>query len=186
MGRHVDLDDDELLTQTREDPDAFGAFYDRHFQSVLGYMRRQGLPMDEAVDLTAEVFAAALHASDRYRPGGPPATAWLFGIARNKLGRTRRRGAVERSARRKLGIEPVSFSDEALDRVEERLDAAQRIHVDELDRLPPAERSAVQARVLNGRAYGAIAADEGTTPAAIRQRVQRGLTKLAQQEGDGT
>jgi len=73
----------------------------------------------------------------------------------------------------------VSFSDEALDRVEEQVDASQRIGVDQLDALPPTERSAVQARIIDGRDYAGIAAEERATPAAIRQCVQRGLTKLA-------
>jgi len=125
------------------------------------------------------VFAAALLASRRYRPGEAPARAWLLGIARNKLAHGRRRAATERAARRKLGMPPLTYSDEALEWVEELLDAEQRLYTNGTAALPRAEREAVVARVIEERDYDEIAAASGATPAAIRQRVSRGLAKLA-------
>ena len=95
MGDYSRLSDDELLARTPSDREAFGELYDRHVRAVLGELRRRGLATEEALDLTAEVFAAALLASRRYRPGEAPARAWLLGIARNKLAhRCRRRWAT--------------------------------------------------------------------------------------------
>lgn len=59
------LSDDELLRPTSDDREPFGEFYGRHVRAVLGERRRRGLATDEALDLTAEVFA--LVASRRYR-----------------------------------------------------------------------------------------------------------------------
>jgi RNA polymerase sigma-70 factor (ECF subfamily) len=70
--------DDELLLATRRDPEAFGVFYERHATHVLRFLGRATGDTELALDLTAEVFAAALAGSSRYRPGGPPAAAWLF------------------------------------------------------------------------------------------------------------
>ena len=126
MGDFARLPDDELLALTAKQPEAFGEFYARHVRAVLGFARHEGLRTDEALDLTAEVFAAALLASRRYRPGEAPARAWLLGIARNKLAHGRRRAATETSARRKLGMARLTYSDEALERVEELLDAEVR------------------------------------------------------------
>jgi RNA polymerase sigma factor (sigma-70 family) len=173
------LSDDELLRRTAEDREAFGAFYDRHVRAVLIELRRRGLSADEALDLTAEVFAAALVASRRYRPGEAPAHAWLLGIARNKLAHRRRRAAVETAARRKLGMARLTYSDDALERVDELLDAERSVYVNGTAHLPPAEREAVVARVIEERDYDEIAAASDATPAAIRQRVSRGLAKLA-------
>ena len=44
-----------------------------------------------AADLTAETFAAALVARARFDPGRGSASAWLYGIALNKLARVERR-----------------------------------------------------------------------------------------------
>ena len=125
------------------------------------------------------MFAAALLASRRYRPGEAPARAWLFGIARNKLAHRHRRAAGENSARRKLGMRRLTYSDEALERVEELLDAESERYTDGTAALPPAEREAVVGRVIDERDYDEIAAASGSTPAAVRKRVSRGLAKLA-------
>ena len=179
VGDYARLSDDELLLRTREDREAFGAFYDRHVRAVLLELRRRGLPPDEALDLTAEVFATALVASRRYRPGEAPARAWLLGIARNKLAHRHRRSATETAARRKLGMARLTYSDEALERGDEMIDAEPSMYTNGTASLPPAEREAVVARVIEERGYHEIAAASGATPAAIRQRVSRGLAKLA-------
>jgi RNA polymerase sigma factor (sigma-70 family) len=172
------LDDDELLRLSREQPDAFGAFYERHVQAVLAHVRRRGLGMEEALDLTGEIFAAALMASPRYRAGEAPASAWLFGIARNKLAKHRRARATEDAARRKLGMSRLTFSDDALERVEDLLDAAPSVYSNGIEDLPPAEREAVLARIVEERDYDEIAEATGAKPAAVRQRVSRGLARL--------
>ena len=87
MADFAQLPDDELLALTARQPEAFGELYERHVRAVLAFVRHEGLRTDEALDLTAEVFAAALMASRRYRPGEAPARAWLLGItASNRAG----------------------------------------------------------------------------------------------------
>jgi hypothetical protein len=84
-GPIADLPDEELLALTPGEPEAFGAFYERHVRLVMGYLVRATGDTERALDLTAEVFAAALAGAGRFKPVGPPAGAWLIGIARNKL-----------------------------------------------------------------------------------------------------
>jgi RNA polymerase sigma-70 factor (ECF subfamily) len=174
------LTDDELLRLTSADPEAFGEFYSRHVRAVLRELRHRGLRTEEALDLTAEIFATALIASRRYRPGEARARAWLLGIARNKLAHRHRRAAGETRARRKLGMGRLTYSDEALERVDELLEADAAVYTNGAAALPPAERDAVVARVIEERDYDEIAAASGATAAAIRKRVSRGLAKLAQ------
>jgi DNA-directed RNA polymerase specialized sigma24 family protein len=72
----------------------------------------------------AEKFAAALAAvldSERELAGEP--VAWLMTIARNKLTDSLRRGQVERVARGRLALEPLSLDDEDLRRIDELVDA---------------------------------------------------------------
>ena len=171
--------DDALLVATGQNPEAFGVFYERHVQEVLAYMSRSCGDTERALDLTAEVFAAALGSAGRYRPGEAPALAWLFGIARNVFARSCRDGVVEARARRRLGIGRPSFSDEALQRVEDLLDAEGSGVLADLTVLSPEERDAVEARVVDQRAYPEIAASAGASEAAVRKRVSRGLARLA-------
>jgi len=172
-------DDDLLASFAGGDPEACVAFYQRHLRAVLGFfLRRTGDP-ELTADLTAEVFAAALLAAERYRPREQPALAWLYGIAAHKLADSRRRGRVEDAARRRLALEPLAIDDADLARVEEIADpgAAEAAVLT----LPPAQRDAVLARVVDERPYAEIADEMQCSELLVRQRVSRGLRALRAQ-----
>jgi RNA polymerase sigma factor (sigma-70 family) len=178
VGDLLRMTDDELLSATRDDPEAFGVFYSRHVDFMIAFLRQSTGDMETALDLTAEVFAAALNGSRRYRPGEAPARAWLIGIARHKRADAHERGGRERSARQRLGMPHREFSDAEIERVELSADVADGYAAGLAD-LPPTQREAVTARVIEERDYAEIAADTGTSQATVRQRVSRGLTRLA-------
>src|SRR3954469_4563616 len=119
MERLDDLDDAALLAATAPQPEAFAVFYRRHVGPVLAYCRRRTWAPELAFDLCAEVFAAALEGSGRYRRAHDTAAPWLYGIARNKLAESARRGRIEDSARRRLGMEPIEVDDEGIALIEE-------------------------------------------------------------------
>jgi RNA polymerase sigma factor (sigma-70 family) len=166
--------DDELLTAGGAD--GFSIFYRRHVDAILHYHARSTGNAEAAADLTAETFAAALEAKRRFRPGGPPARAWLFGIAVKKLADYRRRGYADDRTRRRLGMERVEPSDADLRRIEA---LAGDVGVASLvEELPEDQRQAVTARVLQEREYGEIAAELRISEAGARKRVSRGLAAL--------
>jgi RNA polymerase sigma factor (sigma-70 family) len=170
--------DEELIRRTATEPAAFTELYRRHERAVLGYLRSRCGDAELAADLAAETFAAALLAAPRFRPRREPAVAWLFGIARNKLLEARRRGAVEDRARRRLGMEPLVVDDEMLARIDALSEHEWATEL--LATLPADQAAAVRARVLDERAYEAIAAELRCSPSVVRKRVSRGLTALRQ------
>jgi RNA polymerase sigma-70 factor (ECF subfamily) len=171
-------DDDELLLATaRGDPDAFGEFYRRHVGEVLGFLVRRTGSSELAADLAGETFAGALLACARYRAGGPPAVAWLLGIAQNKLRESMRRGRVDQRARARLSIPRLELDDDDLAGVEEAA-ADGAVALSLLEDLPALQREAVRARVLDERGYGELASDLGCSEQVVRQHVSRGLRRL--------
>jgi RNA polymerase sigma factor (sigma-70 family) len=123
-------------------------------------------------------FAQAWLVRARFRDeSGGSAAPWVYGIARNVLLMSIRRGALERRATERLGLR-------------ERLERPQGVEdpmpedtwadgADELlDTLPEHEREAVRLRVLEDLEYADIARALGTTSAAARVRVHRGLKAL--------
>ena len=165
----------------RDDPDSFAAFYRRHARRMAGYLMRATGDAEAAADLTAETFAAALAGRARYRPDRAAPQTWLYGIAAHKLNDWLRRGYAEDRARRRLGLERIELSAE--DRREfERL-AGEVTVLELLDELPTDQRGALRARLVEERRYGEIAAAEGVSEAAIRQRVSRGLAGLRRRIG---
>lgn len=152
-------------------------FYDRYLPVVLRWALRETGNRELAADLTAEVFAASLLASRRYKQTDASVGAWLLGIARNKLRESRRRGRVEDAARRKLGFVSVQLGSAELDRVDELVSVDLEV-LGLLGGLPDAQRHAVLERVVNERSYEEIAQELSCSESVVRQRVSRGLRTL--------
>jgi DNA-directed RNA polymerase specialized sigma24 family protein len=105
----------------------------------------------------------------------------LFGIANHKLADSRRRGRTADEARRRLGVERLGLDDAALERAEELADLALGggLATSLVDDLPVGERDAVLARVVDEQSYAEVAERLGISRPAARQRVKRGLARLA-------
>jgi RNA polymerase sigma-70 factor (ECF subfamily) len=174
----MDVTDEDLLGRLDEDPDAFGIFYRRHVGPLLAYFRRRTGDPELAADLCAETFAAALDGAHRFRPDRGPAVAWLYGIARHQLSAVARRGRVDDRARRRLGMPPIVLDDEAIERVEAIASAEATGVAGALAALPPDQRAAVSARVLDDLEYEDIAVAARTSESVVRKRVSRGLAAM--------
>lgn len=166
--------DEELLRALPREPAAFSAFYRRHVDDVLGFLARRCRDPEQAADLTAEVFATVLLQARRYRPERGTPTAWLFAIAAHKHSDDWRRAAAEDRARRRLGVRDVPLDAADVAYIEARGNDVEALMAE----LPDEQRAAVRGRVLEDRAYDELALAAGVTPAAIRQRVSRGLAVL--------
>ena len=98
------------------DPDALEAFYREHVESLQLFIARRVNTPEEAADLTADVFLAAIAASDRYRGDGAAPRAWLYGIARHVVADHHRSSA--RAARAARAVEGRSLlDDDATERI---------------------------------------------------------------------
>ena len=170
--------DEDLLGS--DDPDAFGAFYDRHVKTLLGYFMRRTKDPEVAADLAAETFASAIVARTRFRSTGTPAIAWLFTIAQRRLADYQRRGYVEQRMRRSLQMErrPIGAEDAALIRLLAEESATALLAV-----LAPDQRDAVAGHVVDDRSYPELAVAFDVSEATVRQRVSRGLEALRRTMG---
>lgn len=172
--------DVELLASTPADPNAFAEFYRRHERAVLGFFMHWCRSSELAADLMAETFAAAFESLPRYEPGLGQPRAWLFGIARNVLLRSVKRGRVEDQIRRRLGIATLVLDDDALDRVD-ALASTDGAVLDALDGLSELLREAVAGRVIEEREYRELAQALECSESVVRQRVKRGLARIRDQ-----
>jgi RNA polymerase sigma-70 factor (ECF subfamily) len=172
--------DDALLRDALRDGEAFAEFYRRHEGPLLLYfMRRTGDP-ELAADLTAEVFAEAISSLRRFRSDRGSAVSWLYGIAAHALSASHRKRRVVAKARRRLSMDRIELTDADLERIEALADTAEvaaSLH-EALAALPPEQRAALQARVVEERSYGEIASELQCSQAVVRKRVSRGLNAL--------
>ncbi|MEX1263368.1 MAG: sigma-70 family RNA polymerase sigma factor [Actinomycetota bacterium] len=173
--------DSELLIASRTEPEAFTELYRRHAEDLLRYFARRTLDPETAAELTAETFAEAFASRANYRDQGVNGVAWLYGIARHRLGRFFRNGRVEAAARRKLGMPERDLAPQDYERIEDLIDFApiREALVEALDTLNDEQRDALRLRVIDGLGYAEVAERLKCTEQNARQRVSRGLRKIA-------
>ena len=174
------MEDDDLLAATPRDPDAFAAFYRRHAAPLTRFFLRRTGSAEIAADLTAETFAQALVAARRFDRRRGSAAAFLYGIAHREWATALERRRVADRARRRLRMPRIELDDEAIERIVEGAgDAATAARLDALlAALPREQRAAIEAHVVDERAYRDIAAAIQVSPAVVRKRVSRGLAEL--------
>ncbi|WP_158276906.1 RNA polymerase sigma factor [Paraconexibacter algicola] len=174
----IQRDEDLLARAADGDVEAFGVFYDRHFGSVLAFVRGRVRDGELAFDLTAETFARMLASLSRFDERKGSALSWAFTIARNLLVDAYRTREVSDETRRRLGMEPLDLWDRDLERLERVCLNQQATLAAGLAGLPPEQAAAVVARVIDEHAYEDIARELRCSPSVVRQRVSRGLRTL--------
>lgn len=173
--------DTELLLASRAEPVAFVELYRRHAEDVLRYFARRTLDPEAAAELTAETFAEAYASRRNYRDTGTNGVAWLYGIARHQLGRFFRTGQIDAAARRRMGLSREALPADDYERIEELVDLApiREALVEALETLAEEQRDALRLHVIDGLGYTEVAKRLGCAEAAARQRVSRGLRRIA-------
>lgn len=174
------MNDREFVRAIARDADALEAFYRAHLRDVqLFIARRVGTP-EEAADLTADVFVAAIDASGAYRGDGAAPLAWLYGIARRVVAdhfRTRERAG--RATKRIQGR--ALLDDDAIDRIAGRIDdqrAARSLFL-ALQELPSSQRAVVELVVVDGLTLTEAATALAISPGSARVRYHRARRHLA-------
>ena len=169
------------LRRAVDDAAAFDELYDALAERVLVFFTRRVLDGQVALDLTGETFAIAFQRRRSFRGATQEEQdGWIFAIARSQLSRYWRRGRVEREALGRMGVEVPVIGDAELERIDElaaTADVRARVAA-ELERLPPDQRRALQAHVVEERPYAELAHEWGISEQAIRARVSRGLRSL--------
>jgi RNA polymerase sigma factor (sigma-70 family) len=173
--------DADLLAAARQDPLAFREFYDRYAAWVRSWFMRQTGSDTAALDLTAETFAQAWHASKRFKDMADGSGApWLFGIARNLLRQYHKHNRIESAARERLGMPTAWAECEDYEAVDERMFATSLAPLlkNAVRALPSEQRKALELRVVQQLDYEEVAGALGCSQNAARLRVSRALRAL--------
>ena len=107
--------------------------------------------------------------------------AWIYGVARHQLGRFFRSGRVDRAARRRLGMPERELPSADYERIEELVDfePIRGAITEALETLRDDHRDALRYRVIEQLSYPEVARRLSCTEDNARQRVSRGLRRLA-------
>ncbi|QJW97135.1 sigma-70 family RNA polymerase sigma factor [Frigoriglobus tundricola] len=166
-----DTSDAELLRRFCRDRDetAFREILRRYEALVRGASRRLTRDHDAVDDAVQATFLALARKAHEIRHA-EALPSWLYRVARSVTARTP--GIVT------VVAEPVAPAPSPLDQLSAR--EALAIFDEELDRLPPAHRSAVLLCTVEGSTVEDAARRLGTTPGAVRGWLQRGRDRLRQ------
>ena len=165
------------------DPVALRRLWEPHGRGVYGF----GLRHHDAEDVTQQVFVRAWRSRATYDPSRGTAGAWLMGIARTQVAdrltaRTRDTEVMARAARAGVDLAGSTGQPRGVpDRVVEAVVVA-----DELNRLPPQQRTVLRLAFFDDLTHQQIAGLTGLPLGTVKSHLRRGLERLRRRwEVDG-
>jgi RNA polymerase sigma-70 factor, ECF subfamily len=167
---------DDLVRRVRaNEPHAFDELYARYSPRVYGYLfRRLNGNVEEAEDLTADVFIRVYEKIDAFQSQGAPFSAWVFRIAHNRLIDTIRR----RPRQVQVGLDeaPELAAEPAFGEIDQQLSLEQITAG--LARLTNEQRQVIVLRFLEGRSLAETALVVSRNEDAVKKLQARGLAAL--------
>jgi RNA polymerase sigma-70 factor (ECF subfamily) len=169
----------------RPEPLTAAALHERYLDAVYDYVVQRVPSIEDAEDVTAEVFAAAAAGLSRFRGQCPP-YLWLLSIARRQIARARRRWAVRRETlASELSSDPPHAAAlwEALAAVEGPEAAVVRAEAGRtlerlLSQLCPDQREALALQYMERLSVAEIAVVMARSPASVKSLLQRARATL--------
>ncbi|MFN8475003.1 MAG: sigma-70 family RNA polymerase sigma factor [Anaerolineae bacterium] len=175
----MDDEKDLAVRASRYDRDAFGALYDRYVARIYQYVYYKTGSVNEAEDLTAQVFLRAWEAISGYEWRDYPFSAWLFRIARNLVvdyHRARRDTVTLDGPEDRSEIRP-SGDDDAPEKSLQALFTSQQLQ-QAISQLTEEQQEVIVLRFIEGYSTAEIAVLMGKREGAVRGLQFRGLATL--------
>jgi RNA polymerase sigma factor (sigma-70 family) len=172
--------DGQLLAATAAgDAEAFGRFYRRHEQRVLGYAIAHCANANDVADVVGETFLAALRSASRFTDRDQDAIGWLIGIARHVVAHQRRSFARRQRITGRLQALPHFCPDEAA-AVDAAIDAARLAPrlATILSTLAAKDRELLELVSADGLTPAQAGAALGMNPNTARLRLSRARARL--------
>lgn len=180
-GQQVTSDTQQIIHAARDDLSRFAEVYERYCNRIYGYCLRRIGNVQEAEDLTSQVFERAMTSLDDYRGGS--VAAWLFRIARNAVIDHVRRRKSEVSLEG-TGLERPSDDAALVDQVveAEMWQTLQTL----IAALPDEQADLLTLKIVGGLTAVEIGEVFGKSAGAVRVGLHRIVKKLRMQYADRT
>ncbi len=173
-------DDERALTErARTSAQGFGELYDHFYEPIYAFTYRRTSSPEEAADITAAVFHAALVRIGQFEPREVPLSAWLYRIASHKLADHYR----QRYRAGEVGLDAVDdWPEEGADPAEalgtrERREAVNRA----LAALPERDQTVLSLIFFDDLSREQVAATLGTSVNNVYVWLHRALQRLRRQ-----
>ncbi|HET6992909.1 MAG TPA: sigma-70 family RNA polymerase sigma factor, partial [Bacteroidia bacterium] len=137
------------IEAARSNPAKFAPLYNRYYARILGFVYQRVETKEDAYDITAQVFIAALENIGKYKSQGVPFSAWLFRIAFNELSRNYRKAKV----RQAISIDDTQVADMLGELGEENTAVTDERLMKAMQKLEPEEIQLLEMRFFDKRPF---------------------------------
>ena len=168
-------DESQLVERAKDmEADALATLYSTYFPRIYNYAFFQLGDIQAAEDLASDVMLKVLESIHRYQVKGPPFSAWVFRIARNKLidlHRRRKRNGMVNLWDPPVAIElaPETLAERALDRGQLQI---------ALKYLTEVQRQVIVLRFIEGFDTATVAHTLGRKESSVKSVQHRALKSL--------
>lgn len=171
-----DLDEDLLVAQaTAGDTEAFGQLYQHHLDAIYRYIYFRVNNVQDAEDLTEQVFLKAWEALPGYKQKGKPLLNWLYRIAHNSVIDFYRR----RKQSEKITDDELNWENESVNVLDEVIEVEEaHLLARAIKQLPDEQQELVILRFVEGFNHDEVAEILQKSNGACRTIQYRALAKL--------
>jgi RNA polymerase sigma-70 factor, ECF subfamily len=162
------------IDAARGNPAKFAPLYNRYYARILGFVYQRVETKDDAYDITAQTFIAALENIGKYKSLGVPFSAWLFRIALNELSSYYRKSKVRQS----INIDDTQVVDVLTELGEENSAITDARLMKAMQQLEPSEIQLLEMRFFDKRPFKEVCDVLNISETAAKARVYRLLERL--------
>lgn len=162
------------IDAARGNPAKFAPLYNRYYARILGFVYQRVETKDDAYDITAQTFIAALENIGKYKSLGVPFSAWLFRIALNELSSYYRKSKVRQS----INIDDTQVVDVLTELGAENSAITDARLMKAMQQLEPSEIQLLEMRFFDKRPFKEVCEVLNISETAAKARVYRLLERL--------
>jgi RNA polymerase sigma-70 factor, ECF subfamily len=156
------------------DAEAFGRLYDLYADRIYRHIYYRTNNVDDARDMTQEVFTRAWRKLPAYKRTGTPFLGWLFTISHNRVIDYYRTRKDQVYLNAEIDREGQGNSSEQMAEAEFTQDEVRRV----IRQLPGDQQQVILMSFIEGLEYSEIASALHKTEGNIRVILHRGLKKM--------
>lgn len=172
---HHQVEEQILIQEARDDPQAFGKLYQRYIRQIVRYLYSRLGNTRDAEDVAAQTFMAAFEAFGSFKRE-KYFSSWLFTIARNKSVDHFRKSRPTEQLDESTILSPLEVPEKLLERSDELNEIARLIH-----ELPDEDQELMRLRFVAELSFPEMAALLHRRTEAVKKSVYRNLAKIKAQ-----
>lgn len=146
------LRENEIIEAAKKNPERFEPIYKKYHEQIFRYVYQRMDDMDQAFDVTSQIFLKAITKLHKYEFRGVPFSSWLYRIAMSEVYQYLK----DRSAERTVNVDTSGLSEIIDDMEDEDRAADQQRLIQLIGELPDVELQIIEMRYFEKRSFREI------------------------------